>query len=718
MGQGDRSESVRNKMTLDRETRKYFVGIDSGGTFTDCTIVSDDGTVTTSKSSSTPADPSVGIINSMRTAAASLDLTVYELLSDVEAFSHGSTVALNTLLQRRGEPTGLITTKGFEDTLLIGRIHQKVAGLTEQEITQAVELRKPRPLIPKTLTRGINERMDSRGRIVVTAQRAEVEEAVRALLDQGVTSIAVCLLWSFANPAHEQLVREVIQELAPECYVSLSSKLAPMIGEYERMATTALNSYLGPTVSRYLVQLQTELSEKGLGTSPQVMQSVGGVLGIDEISQRPVNTLLSGPVGGVVASRVYAERTDIDNIICTDVGGTSFDVALLVDGAPQRTHPIIGQYHTLVPMIDIQSVGTGGGSVARVEPETKTLHVGPESAGAEPGPACYGRGGTVPTVTDAAVVLGYMGDFLGGTLRLDREAALATVQHHIAEPLGMSVLDAALGILTISNAQMADLIRKVTIERGHDPREFVMFAYGGAGPQHAWWYALESGVRTVVVPELASVFSAYGLVASDWLSHRTISEPRDFPVDHDFLNSTFSALEQEVLAELAKHGTSKEILQLERHVEMRYRRQVNEVPVKAPLGILDGKAVEQLGERFEADYEALYGKGSAYKQAGKETVTYSVTGRAERNITPRPTESKATDANRAVIGQREVVFPKPTYSIVADLYRLEMLKPGMHLSGPAILEGGMTSIVVPPGAEVSIDPYLNVILDLSGVDFE
>lgn len=439
----------------------YMVGVDSGGTFTDSVVVDSQGRITIGKAPSTPHDFSAGVLDSLANAAGTLGITLQTLLQETEVFAHGTTVTTNALLTRNGVKTGLITTKGFEDTILIGRVHQKVAGLSEREIIHAARLDKADPIVPKPLIKGITERVDYQGRVLVPLNREEARAAVAALVADGVEAIAVCFLWSFMNPNHEQEVVKMVSEAHPHIFVTASSDLVPQMGEYERTATTALNCYLGPVVHSYIQALNHKLQEQGLRCPLLVMQSTGGVLPAEEIGERAVNTLSSGPVGGTTGARFLGNILGYDNIICTDVGGTSFDVGLIVGGQTEYARePVAGKYHTSVPMVAISSIGTGGGSVAWIEPITSVLRVGPQSAGAVPGPVCYDRGGDQPTVTDAGVILGYINPdyFLGGRMKLNRDKALSVTKERVADPLGMDVYQAAAGIYRISNSQLADLV--------------------------------------------------------------------------------------------------------------------------------------------------------------------------------------------------------------------------------------------------------------------
>ena len=470
----------------------YVIAVDSGGTFCDCVVLDDAGRVMRAKSPSTPPDHDQGVLDSVAEAARRLGRPLAEVLAETALFAHGTTVATNTLIQRTGARAALLTTKGHEDAILIGRTSQKVAGLAESEIINVARLAKPAPLVPRPRIHGIEERVDRTGRAVVPLFLERQRAVLERLKAQGIESVAVSFLWSFLNPAHERAVRDWLAREFPGMFITISSELAPVIREYERTATTVMNAYLTPGVARYLGRMSARLAESGLAGPVAVMQSSGGLASVADAAARGVALLVSGPAGGALGAQALGRRLGFEQMLTTDVGGTSFDVGVIVHGEPGYSDaPIVDQYPLALPVIDVASIGAGGGSLAWVEPETGVLRVGPASAGARPGPACYGAGGTEPTVTDANLVLGRLNPdyFLGGRMRLHSAAAREAIRARIAEPLGMPVEAAAAAVIEIVDAQMSDLIRKVTVERGHDPRKFAVFAYGGAGGLHCDAYA-------------------------------------------------------------------------------------------------------------------------------------------------------------------------------------------------------------------------------------
>lgn len=690
--------------------REFVVAVDSGGTFSDCAVVGRDGRVTTGKAPSTPADYSEGVLASVAAAGARLGVSASELLERSLLFAHGTTVATNALLTRTGSPTGFLTTSGHEDAIVIGRTFQKVAGLTEAEMTQVSLLSKPPPIVPRELIAGVDERVDVRGVVVVPLREASLETAVVRLLARGAESLAVSFLWSFLNPVHERAVKAFVEERYPDIPLSLSSELAPVMKEYERGLTVAVNGYLLGRTGRYLERLLERLRENGYARRAVVMQSSGGVSSIDRARRRAVNLLTSGPAGGVMAAKALADLLGHEHVITTDVGGTSFDVGLIVGGEPQFAEsPIIAQYQLVAPMIDVATIGAGGGSIAWIEPETEILRVGPRSAGADPGPACYGRGGAEPTVTDADVVAGRLNPeyFLGGQQALDADAAYRAIEERVAGPLGVSVAQAALDILRIADSHMTDLVRRVSIERGYDPRRFVIYAFGGAGPTHVGSFGAGMGARAAIVPAFASEFSAFGIGSSDILAVAETSEPADAPLDVARLEAIFVDLEGRASQELSANGVAQGKMTFRRFVRLRYRGQVHEL--RTPVPALNGSDAPLL-EAFERLYEAKYGRGAAYKQAGIQALTYIVHGYgALLHPVLEPEPLVGDEAYDALTGQRSVLFgsdgPAET-----DVYRFELLRPGNRVAGPAVIEAPTTTILVHPGQQASVDPYRNVTL--------
>ncbi len=693
----------------------FYVGTDIGGTFTDAVVLEESGNRRVFKAPTTPQDRSLGVLEVLKVAAAAYGLEAEAFIRQIKLFSHGTTTATNALIERKGVRTGLITTKGFGDTLLIQRTMGSWAGMGD-EFTHYSIRTNPAPIIPKQLIREVTERIDYKGQVIVPLQVEELRTAIRDLVAQGVESLAVCFLWSFVNPAHERLAEEVIREEAGDLFFSLSHELVAVLGEYERTATTAINSYLGPTIRDYVKNLEQRLVDSGFDGTFSIMDSGGGVVLAQEAGERPVTLLNSGPAGGVLASVGLARTLGLKNVITTDMGGTSFDVGLIVDGQPLVTTVTeLARYHLVQPVIAVKAIGAGGGSIARVD--DGYLFVGPHSAGADPGPACYGRGGTEPTVTDADVVLGFIDPefFLGGRMRLDRQYAHEAIERRVAEPLGMTVMEAAAGIREIADHQMADLLRNVTIQQGYDPREFVLFAYGGAGPTHCHRFVADLGVRSIIVPFAATGWSAYGAITSDRHYSCSLTDlmrtpagvmPSGEALPIERITANFAELEREAMASLRGPGTQH----IRRFLSLRYRRQVNEVSVEVPSGVLGSREIDDTIVRFERKYEELYGQGTGLRAAGIEVTTFRVEATAPIDRPEvKPAALNGTGSGSALLGTRRVAIERNDVREVS-VYRGDQLAAGSRLAGPAIIEHPGTTIVVGPEQSVSIDQYLNTVI--------
>ena len=694
-----------------------LVAVDSGGTFTDCVALDVAGRVTTAKAPSTPSDFSVGVVESVERAAATDGLDLGDLLRRTASFCHGTTVATNALLTRSGSVVGLLTTRGHEDAIIVGRTIQKAAGLSESELSDLAHLEKAVPVVPRPLIRGVTERVDYRGAVVVPVDLDEAARAADELVAGGVEAIAVCFLWSFLNPDHERAVADLIRSRHPDLLVTVSCEVAPVIKEYERCATTVLNGYLSRTTHAYISRLQERLAAGGLAGDPVIMQSYGGVSSAEASKGRAVALLGSGPTGGVFGAAALGRLIGADNIVTTDVGGTSFDVGLVTDGEPLVVGtPVFDKYHTVLPVIDVTSIGAGGGSVAWIEPGTGLIKVGPQSAGAVPGPACYGTGGTRPTVTDANLVLGRLdaGYFLGGERRLDADLATAAIKDHVAEPAGLPVTEAAMAIVDILDARMADLVRMSTIGRGYDPREFALFAFGGAGPLHVGAYAADVGARLTVVPANSAVFSAFGIAASDPVAVVQASDPMVAPFDGDRLGRIYGALEAQAVAELEANGVAPENITTAREIEMRYRGQVHEVRVPVPDGPLDGERLDATMDEFRRRYNRRYGSGAA-AAAAVEARTFVVRG-VGRQPKPElhPQALGPADPSAAQVSERPVWFRPLGGFVPTPIYRRELLRPGNRVPGHAIIEAVDTTMVIHPGQRAEVDAWGNILLDTTG----
>lgn len=698
-------------------TKLYIVAVDSGGTFSDCVIIGEKGLTVRGKALSTPKDPSLGVVEAVNNAASVLNMSARDLLSRSAVFGHGTTISTNAILTRKGARVGLITTRGHEDALTIGRVHQKVAGLSEDEIINVVMLEKANPpIVARSLTIGVTERMDRNGRVIVPLDIVEVREAARELVDEGVEALAVCFLWSFINPDHERAAKNIISDLYPDLPVTISSELSPVLKEYERVATTAMNAYIGQLTEKYLFKLKNRLADYGFDGSLNVMSCAGGLMSIAETAQKPIFAIGSGPAGGAMGAVALGEALGYKNIVTSDVGGTSFDVGLIVNGEPVlASAPVISKYHLLVPMVDVVSIGAGGGSVAWIEKGTGMLKVGPQSAGSEPGPVCYDRGGSEPTVTDADLILGRLDPdyFWGGKMRLNKEKALAVMEEKIARPLKMNVVEAAAGVVEIVDAHMADLVRKMTIGRGYDPRNFVLFSFGGAGPGHFGAYARDVGVPLAVVPEKAAVFSAYGIAISDTVYIEDISEPMTMPTNTPRIGEIFQALEEKVVEKFKGHGAEKKKVNLRRFLEMRYKGQVHALYCPVEEKEIFSRDTEAMVRTFDSIYEKKYGKGTAFKEAGVEATTFRLMGVVKGpKATPPYVEIAGPDPSAALKGKRQVYFKEARGFVPGEVFEYDKLRTGNLVNGPAIVEAPDTTAVIHPGQQLTVDSHRNLVLKL------
>ncbi len=678
------------------------VGIDIGGTFTDTVVMDETGAVSTYKNPTTPGALLEGLLVNLTEAADERRVELDEFLSEVERVAHGTTAATNAYLERRGVRVALLTTRGFEDTLFMQRQLGMTAGLSSAELTDYGKRRVPEPLCPRRLVFGIRERIDSWGIAVGALREDDVRAACATMRAAAVEAVAICFLWSFKNSEHERRAAEIVREELPGIYLSVSSELVPRLGEYERTATTVANAYLGPLIARYMESLEERLGD----TKLLLLDSSGSVMTPAETSKAPIRLLLSGPSGGVTASRYLSTELGHPKVITFDMGGTSTDVGLIVDDAPvQRHETVAGKYHFLLPMIDIRTIGAGGGSIAHVE-EGGYLAVGPNSAGAEPGPACYGRGGDRPTVTDADLVLGVIDSdyFLGGRIRIDIEAARRAIETHVARPLGMSVEEAAVGIKRVVDARMGDLLRTVTIEQGHDPREFVLYAFGGAGATHAPAFALEI-VDKIVVPASQSVHSALGAVASDIAITLELAVPIRLArtdggaeASPELIEGVFADLEARAHERLRAQGVPEGRRELIRLIEVRFTRQTKAIPVR-----YEG-AVDRLLAEFLRLYGVRYSPDAIPEMAGFELVTFIVEARG-RLARPKLARHARGGDNPAAAsrGRRRAYDPREEAFVDAAIFDGQTLRPGNRLVGPAIVEYPGATVVLISGQEGIVD---------------
>jgi N-methylhydantoinase A len=696
----------------------FVVGIDIGGTCTDCVVVDEAGAVTLGKAFSTPPDFSGGILDALGVAAGQLGLTPSVLLRDTQLFLHSTTVAENAVVDGTLARAGVITTRGFEDTLFAMRGgYGRWSGLTEEQKRNPVETEKPEPIVPRGLIAGVRERIDASGAVKHAADTTDVEAAVQTLLDAGVEAIGVSTLWSFANAQTERQVEEVVRRLRPGLFLTLSNEIAPVVGEYERTSTVALNARLGPVVHGYLDNLRRQLAEQGFAGQLLVAQAYGGLLPVEEAAARPVGMIESGPVSGLVGSQALGERMGLRNIIAADVGGTTFKVGTVREGLIEyQRESMVLRYHYALPKMDVVSLGLAGGSIISVDSRTGTPRIGPRSAGSYPGPICYAHGGEEPTITDIDAILGYLNPdyFLGGRVGLDIDRARALFETKVSEPLGMPVVDAAAAMYKLANNLFHDLLHKTTVQRGLDPRRFALFSFGGTAGMHVGAYGEQLGVSAIVIPHSASVHGAFGLVTSDVAHEDQITHPLHAPFDVAAASSIFAELQGRIVAQLEAEGFSGGDMRLQRAVDMRYRRQVHIVTVPFLSADVTAQALDETVDLFERLYEEKYGPQSAYREAGIELVSFRVRGTGSvgrHDFFAEPLGD--ADPAAALVSHVEAWVDKAGAMQLVPGYDFDRLQPGNVVAGPAIVWSSITTLVVPAEHSARVDEYRSLVVTAS-----
>ncbi|MEA2330130.1 MAG: hypothetical protein QOH58_268 [Thermoleophilaceae bacterium] len=683
------------------------VGVDVGGTFTDLILVDEDeGRITVDKVPSTPGDPAAAVVAGIEQLCEKAGVR----LEDVDNVLHGTTVATNIALTGTGAEVGLITTEGFRDILHIAR-HKKPYNVSlQQELPW-----QSRPLVKRRHRLTVGERVIAPdGEVLVPLDEDEVRERARALRDAGVEAIAICLLHSYLNPEHERRIKEIVLEEHPGCYVSVSHEVLPLYREYERFSTVALNAYVGPKVSRYLMRFDEAMREGGLRRSVQLMQSSGGMTGIESAAQRPVNLLMSGPVAGLIGGIWAARMSGFEDVVTLDIGGTSADIGVAAGGALRMRHLLdskVGDYQVMVPMVDIDTIGAGGGSLAFVD-DGGVFRVGPQSAGADPGPACYGRGGTQPTSTDAQMLLGRLREdrgLLGGGMRLDPAPARVALEG-LAEKLELPIEEVALGALQIQKFEMTQAIELNSVRRGYDPRDFTLVAAGGAGPLFACEIAQELEIPRVLVPPHPGIIAATGLLATD-LQHEFVATERHTlaTLDRQRLQSRYDELAAQALAVLDGDGVPDDRRVIRRLADCRYAGQGYEVRVDAPAGTLDESWVADLENAFHAAHEREYGHRF---DAAIEVVNIRVVGIGRiQDLEWQPLEAAAGDPEP--LARREVVFDVGGRAERHDtpFFDREALRAGHRFVGPAIVEQYDTTTIIPPQTTAEVDEVGNIVVD-------
>jgi len=676
----------------------YRIGIDVGGTFTDLVLVRRNGGIVLEKSATTLPDQSFGVLNGLAQLAGREGIALRDLLADTDSIVHGTTTADNTMIEMSGARTGLITTRGHRDEIELRR------GFKEDIWDPA--LPPPPPIARRRARIGVPERLDYRGATVIPLDEDAVRQALHRLAALGIESLAVVFMFSFINPAHEKRVREIAAEECPDLTVSLSHEVMPSAPEFERTSTTLVNAYVAPKIDRYLSRLVEQLRAAGFAQELLVMQSNGGIMTPEYIRRRPVTVLGSGPTGGVIAACAVAEKARTRDFLCADMGGTSYDICLIRGGKPEIKSGWNWHHRYLIglPMVDIHSIGAGGGSIASVG--AGALQVGPRSAGALPGPICYGRGGSEVTVTDANAFLGYLNpaDFCAGAMRLQVDGLGDAIATQVARPLGLGVAEAAYGIYRLVNANMANAIRRVAATRGADPRAFTLVAYGGNGAVHATAQAADLGIAEVLVPKTAPAFSALGLQLSDHLidEMRSYISPAD-RVDTKRLNQLFAEMEKGVRQILERRGRAHRRIELHRYMNISYPGQTFDMAVPvAGAGRLGESDVAATVESFHSQHEALHTYASRDETPILRSLRLTAVGVTEKAHLPTVGRSSSKPPRK---GKRRAYFGDGF--VDTPLYDGPAMRVGHAVKGPAIIEEPFTTIVLHPGQRATLDRFGN-----------
>ena len=676
----------------------YRLSTDVGGTFTDGVLLDEEsGRVMVSKVSSTPYNPAIGTIESVEKFSIPL--------RDVSFLSHGTTVVINALIESKGAKTALITSRGFRDVLEIGRSNRT-------EMYDAL-YRKPRPLVPRFLRLEVTERVSASGQVVTPLSQEDLECALKVLADEEVEAVAVCLLNAYANPEHDILIGEFLREKLPDAGVSLSHLITRRYYEFERTSTATQNAYVMPVVRSYLDSLEHELREREFSQVLQIMQSNGGVMAASVARDIPIAMVESGPAGGAIGAAELAKLVGYGNVISYDMGGTTAKTSIITGGVPETTEQYLVEGRPiLLPVVDLREIGAGGGSIAWID-EAGAMHVGPQSAGADPGPACYRRGGKEPTVTDANLQLGILDPdyFLGGEMEIEAEMAHAVIKK-VADHFDLSVDEAALGIVKIVNTNMSGLLQSMTVKRGYDPREFVMVAFGGAGPIHAAAIAKELNIPTVIVPPNSGVFSAWGMLMAD-LRH-DLSQTFIMSLgtaDAENVNGMFRNLEERVMAVFAKENVGADAITTTYQLDLRYVGQEHTLAVVAPASFSDAAKTQIAGD-FDEQHLRVYGHNAP--EEPKEIVSLKVSGLGsvtKPNLERIPEGGEAPPGD-AKLGERNVYVGNGQYRPFG-IYRRDRLQARNVIAGPAIIEEATATTVVETGQACQVDLYGNLLITLN-----
>lgn len=680
---------------------EYRIGIDVGGTFTDFLLTSEDGSSEIFKVLSTPEDPSIGLMNGLLEMAEVKNVSLQDFIKDITTIVHGTTVTTNAVLTRRGAKTGLLTTQGLRDALEMRR------GIREEQYNNRYT--NVEPLVPRYLRYPIEERLDYKGDVLTEIKEADVSAAVELLQDEDVEAIAICFMNSFANGSHETVAAKIVTEKMPDAYLTVSAEFLPSIRFYDRISTTVLNSYVGPILRSYLTSLIQKLKDIGYDGVLLIMQSNGGVVSPESAIDSAAVTLLSGPAAGPMAGIEYTSIQGYEDCITIDMGGTSFDAALIKDQTPLvTTEGEINRLRIALPMLGINTIGAGGGSIGWVD-EGGLLRMGPQSAGSNPGPACYDLGGELPTCTDADLVLGYLDKdfFAGGKIRLDYDRAVRAITDKIAEPLGMDVVEAAAGMYRVINVNMASGVREVSVKRGHDPREFPLVVAGGAGPVHACMIAQELEIPVMIIPKESSIFCAAGMLMSD-LKHdfvRTYSTPLH-GMDVEKFRTLFHDMEKEATELLKSEHIPESAIRHIYSLDMRYVKQYHEVNVEITKETLAKGDLASIARCFHPEHNRLFGYSLEEEKTPIELINLRLLS-VGRTVKPQFKQEMydRKDPKKALKKKRKVYLPLEEQYAGVPVYDGHKLRYGNKVEGPALIEQVNTTTFVTPEYNVLCDRY-------------
>ena len=708
----------------------FSINVDIGGTFTDLFAVRDGGEIRIAKAPTTHFDLSVGFMKGIQELAHMFGLGLNDLLSQTDSVRYCTTLGTNALIERTGPKLGLITTAGFEDTIFLGRGRSWADGIIAEENKDLARIQKPKPLISRDMVVGVRERIDSFGQVVCPLKREEVLEKLQVLVDRGCMGFVVCLLWSFINPSHEQMIQDIIEEEYPEDYlgsmpVTLSSEVSPKSGEYTRFITAIVNAYIHAVMAEELNKLGNELRDRGYKRPLILVHNTGGMKKLSRT--RAVLTHNAGPVAGLHGALIMGQTYRFDNIVFTDMGGTSFDIGVIAGGRLRSYDfiPVIDRWRTNIPAIEVKSIGAGGGSIAWVNKLIgNVLEVGPQSAGSMPGPACYDQGGQEPTVTDSDLVLGYLNpeNYLGGKILLDPDLSAQVIEQKIAKPLGTNVIEAASRIRRIVDAHMGQEVFKEVVLKGYDPRGFILFACGGAGPTHACGFAPYIGVKKVIVPFSSPVFGAFGAstvnIQQVWEKSKTIKifqwATQSYSEDIESFNSVVNELKNLAIRDLRLEGFSEDRIHVRLELDMRYGMQYNLTKIISPhLNVKSAKDFKDICDKFTEQYSTVYSPEAIFPRGGINVECFYLTAFVERPyLEMKPAEGRNTRPPEAA----EQVLRKAYWSSLGGfretpVFVYEALEPGNTISGPALIEARDTTYIIEPEWRFILDAYHNGILE-------